>query len=220
MKKIYLMKKTGNNMEKSRQQKTGNIAVHWESSNKNLSYMIINSNYEYIVEPRSIIIDTSSLENAKDSIEGVFNHIEEYIVEATTFYKIESKTPHIHTPYTRAFSERNLSHEVGKKVADSITRLSQKYDVLTKAPVLKANLKRGKGLRRFQEGLRYAGLYRKVDYAWVYKLWVIGLHATQSSWKKALLKVYVKKRFRVAGTALKVLGQDKNLGRFARKRCV
>ncbi|NCP62083.1 MAG: hypothetical protein GW748_02080 [Alphaproteobacteria bacterium] len=180
-------------MKEVKTEETVTIAIQWDSSNKSLSYMIIDSEYEYILKPQIFSIDTSSSESAEPSIRNVFKHIEKYLVETSTVYKIESKTPHIHTPYTRAFLERNLSHEVGKKVADCITELSRKYPLLTKSPVLKANLKRGKGLRRFQAGLRYAGLYTKADYAWLYKLWVIALHATQSSWEKMLRKLYVKK---------------------------
>ena len=166
------------------------VAIHWCSSNKTLSYMIIDHKYDYLLEPQIIDLETEDLDHAGNKLEEVFKKIKNIIDNSEDKFVIESKTPSPNTQFSRQHAIRNNTHEFGKRIADRINKIVETEDKIEKSLKLKADLK-GEDLQKFKD-LLFAAV--PGNEAYIHRLWAVALHATQKTWKQKINKVLKLKK--------------------------
>lgn len=174
-------------------------AFRWDSTEKSISYMVIDENFRVRVIPVITKLPKTILKSffpeAKNIINSFFREIENIYrgnpnCNISIEYKIVGHGSPAHHYHTRLHKPTESTEFVRKTFFDDFEQCKEKYPSLQLAEKqYRTNLKKP-ALTEFKRGLDDLNLIeQKKNNAYQYHLWALVLHATKSNYHKEITKL-------------------------------
>lgn len=154
------------------------LSFWWDVGTHQICYMIVDSNFGVLVAPHQAPIGTQ--QGADNEIQNLVGQIlPTWNIRAE--YKIMHSAPVAYVPRGQNYAPHPLSAHI-------LHQFEQSFPNGRESQI--RNIPNGNSLQKFKAGLVNLGLVRRRGDAWIEKLWMFSVHATNANSKKRLAKIW------------------------------